>query len=163
MASSNGSITLVDAPAVAGDKRRPRAAVPRVRRPISPKPGRAVIADTTKARRALATFCRLRLVAEGGTDKGTVAPTAEATNAAAAAAQPTPPIPPAGVPRALVPALAPRVRQTLDGLLRGDSEKQIAHRLGLSKHTVHVYVKALYRRLNVSSRGELFAQFLRAG
>src|SRR5688572_7268620 len=41
--------------------------------------------------------------------------------------------------------LAPRVRETLECLLAGDSEKQIAARMGLSPHTVHVYVKRLYR------------------
>jgi DNA-binding CsgD family transcriptional regulator len=54
-------------------------------------------------------------------------------------------------------SLSPRMRQTLERLLVGDSEKEIAARLGLSPHTVHVYVKTLYRRFNVSSRGELFA------
>jgi two-component system nitrate/nitrite response regulator NarL len=52
------------------------------------------------------------------------------------------------------------MRQTLALLLAGDSEKQIAHRLGLSQHTVHVYVKALYRRYDVSSRGELLARWV---
>jgi DNA-binding NarL/FixJ family response regulator len=60
-----------------------------------------------------------------------------------------------------LPKLSPRVRQTLAGLLAGDSEKQIARRLELSPHTVHVYVKALYRGFAVSSRGELLAKFVR--
>jgi DNA-binding CsgD family transcriptional regulator len=58
--------------------------------------------------------------------------------------------------------LSPRHRQTLQRLLAGDSEKQIAAHLGVSPHTVHVYVKALYRRFDVSSRGELLARFIRA-
>jgi DNA-binding NarL/FixJ family response regulator len=62
-------------------------------------------------------------------------------------------------PRAL-PRLSPRMRQTLDRLLAGDSEKQIANHLGVSKHTVHVYVKALYKGFGVSSRGELLARFV---
>jgi DNA-binding CsgD family transcriptional regulator len=53
-----------------------------------------------------------------------------------------------------------RVRQTLDRMLAGDSEKQIALRLGISRHTVHVYVKTLYRRYAVSSRGELIARLI---
>lgn len=53
--------------------------------------------------------------------------------------------------------LSPRLRQTLERLLAGDSEKQIAHRLGLSRPTVHEYVTALYRRFGVHSRGELLA------
>jgi DNA-binding CsgD family transcriptional regulator len=59
------------------------------------------------------------------------------------------------------PSLSPRMRQTLQCLLAGDSEKQIASRLHLSPHTVHVYVKALYARHAVSSRGELLARFIR--
>jgi DNA-binding CsgD family transcriptional regulator len=58
-------------------------------------------------------------------------------------------------------SLSPRMRQTLERLLAGDSEKEIAARLGLSRHTVHVYVKTLYRRFGVCSRGELFARFVR--
>ena len=45
-------------------------------------------------------------------------------------------------------------------LLEGDSEKQVAFKLGLSPHTVHEYVKNLYSELQVSSRGELLAQFV---
>lgn len=56
--------------------------------------------------------------------------------------------------------LPPRQDQTLQHLLEGDSEKQVAKKLGLSRHTVHVYVKALYRRYGVSSRAELLAKHL---
>ena len=59
--------------------------------------------------------------------------------------------------------LAPRVQQTLHRLLAGDSEKQIAACLNVSPHTVHVYVKTLYRHYGVSSRGELLARFVRPG
>jgi DNA-binding CsgD family transcriptional regulator len=61
---------------------------------------------------------------------------------------------------AVAPDLAPRVRQTLDRLLAGDSEKQIAGRLGLSRHTIHVYIKTLYRQYSVCTRGELIARIL---
>jgi len=57
--------------------------------------------------------------------------------------------------------LSLRMRQTLQGLLAGEQEKQIAYRLSLSRHTVHVYVKGLYRHFGVSSRGELLARFVR--
>jgi DNA-binding CsgD family transcriptional regulator len=60
-----------------------------------------------------------------------------------------------------VAELPPRLRQVLDCLLEGDSEKQVAARLGLSRHTVHDHVKALYRRLGVTSRPELMARCLR--
>ncbi len=57
--------------------------------------------------------------------------------------------------------LPPRLRQTLDCLLLGDSEKQIARKLELSPHTVHVYVKSLYKKFQVSSRGELLARWVK--
>jgi DNA-binding CsgD family transcriptional regulator len=53
--------------------------------------------------------------------------------------------------------LPPRLAQTLAELLQGRSEKEIARRLELSRHTIHNYVKALHQRLGVSSRGELLA------
>lgn len=57
-------------------------------------------------------------------------------------------------------ALSPRLRPVLDGLLAGDGAKQVARRTGQSHHTVREYIKALYRHLNVSTRGELMALFL---
>jgi DNA-binding CsgD family transcriptional regulator len=57
--------------------------------------------------------------------------------------------------------LSPRHLQTLQRLLAGDSEKQLAAYLGVSPHTVHVYVKGLYRHFDVASRGELTARFVR--
>jgi DNA-binding NarL/FixJ family response regulator len=59
-----------------------------------------------------------------------------------------------------LPQLSPRLRQTLDRLLAGDSEKQIAKSLDLSQNTVHVYIKELYRRCEVGSRGELLSRFV---
>jgi DNA-binding CsgD family transcriptional regulator len=56
--------------------------------------------------------------------------------------------------------LPPRVRQTLELLLAGDSMKRIADRLGLSAHTINDYMKTLHRRLGVSSRAELFKKYL---
>jgi len=53
--------------------------------------------------------------------------------------------------------LSPRLRQTLACLLEGDSEKQVAARLGLSTATTHQYVTALYRHFNVGSRAQLLA------
>jgi DNA-binding CsgD family transcriptional regulator len=57
--------------------------------------------------------------------------------------------------------LAPRLRQTLACLLDGNSEKQVAVRLGLSPATVHQYVTALYRRFGVRSRAQLLAYVLK--
>lgn len=61
------------------------------------------------------------------------------------------------------PRLSPRERQVLDLLLRGEGEKQVAAALGLSRYTVNDYVKSLYRKHDVSSRGELLARFIRKG
>ena len=56
--------------------------------------------------------------------------------------------------------LPPRVRPVLRQLLAGKSEKEIAAGLRLSPHTVHTYVKIIYRRLQVRSRGELLARWV---
>lgn len=56
--------------------------------------------------------------------------------------------------------LSPRETQTLERLCRGESEKQVAEALAISRHTVHTYVKALYRRFDVKSRAELLARFI---
>lgn len=60
----------------------------------------------------------------------------------------------------IVDTFTPRQRQTLERLIVGDSEKQIARQLGVSANTVHVYVKAIYRAFDVNSRGELMTYFI---
>jgi DNA-binding NarL/FixJ family response regulator len=57
--------------------------------------------------------------------------------------------------------LPPRLAQTLELLLKGASEKQVANKMNLSRHTVHGYVKSLYRLYTVSSRAELLARHLK--
>ena len=57
--------------------------------------------------------------------------------------------------------LSPRLRQTLACLLEGNSEKQVAARLGLSAATTHEYVTALYRHFGVHSRAQLLAHALK--
>ena len=54
-------------------------------------------------------------------------------------------------------ALPRRLGETLALIQRGLSEKQIAVQLGLSRHTVHDYVKQLHRRFNVCTTAELVA------
>lgn len=54
--------------------------------------------------------------------------------------------------------LSTRQRQVLELLRRGLGEKQVAAELSVSPHTVHDYVKALYRAYRVASRGELLAK-----
>lgn len=58
-------------------------------------------------------------------------------------------------------SLSPRQRQTLQNLLGGHSEKEIAKKMRLSPNTVHHHVKALYKHFDVSSRGELLARWVR--
>ncbi len=53
-----------------------------------------------------------------------------------------------------------REQMVLEQLILGKSVKQIADDLGRSPHTVHDHVKALHRKLNASSRGELVARAL---
>jgi DNA-binding CsgD family transcriptional regulator len=57
--------------------------------------------------------------------------------------------------------LSPRLRATLDALLDGATEKEVAQRLGITPATAHEYVLALYRYYGVTSRSRLLARFLR--
>jgi len=59
--------------------------------------------------------------------------------------------------------LAPRHQRVLNHLLEGGSEKELANHLGLSRFTVHEYIRAIYRRLNVNSRSELMARWVQTG
>ena len=59
------------------------------------------------------------------------------------------------------PALSPRLRQTLELLAEGLSEKQVAAKLGCSPNTTHGYIKELHRRFAVNSRAELLAAHAR--
>jgi DNA-binding CsgD family transcriptional regulator len=60
-------------------------------------------------------------------------------------------------------ALSPRLRQTLDFLLAGETERRVAQKMNISAHTVHDYVKALYIHFGVSSRGELLSRWIQSG
>jgi DNA-binding NarL/FixJ family response regulator len=57
--------------------------------------------------------------------------------------------------------LSPRELQMLEALAQGLSYKDVARRLDLSIHTVGDYVKGLYRKLQVNSRGEAVSRALR--
>ena len=59
--------------------------------------------------------------------------------------------------------LPPRARQVLRCLLEGDSDKQVAARLGLGRHTVNQYAKAIFAHFGVRSRAELLARWVRRG
>ena len=66
-----------------------------------------------------------------------------------------------GVPTGLRrPQLRTRLRETLECLLAGYSEKEAAAALRLSRHTVHAYVKELYEEFGVTTRAELMAWFV---
>ena len=59
--------------------------------------------------------------------------------------------------------LPPRLRQVLRCLLEGDSDKQIAARLRISRYTVNQYTKMVYRHFGVCARSELLARWVRRG
>jgi DNA-binding NarL/FixJ family response regulator len=52
-------------------------------------------------------------------------------------------------------ALSPRERDVVRALARGLSNAEIAAELFLSQHTVRDYVKSVFEKVGVSSRGEL--------
>ena len=69
------------------------------------------------------------------------------------------------VPRAMTsaqtaPELSARERQILDLLAQGLRYKEIAHRLGVSIHTVRTFIRSIYEKLQVHSRLEAL---IRAG
>jgi DNA-binding CsgD family transcriptional regulator len=61
-----------------------------------------------------------------------------------------------------MPSLSRREVETLALLLSGSSEKQVAAKLALSIHTVHLYVKQLHHRFGSSSRTDLFSSWMLA-
>lgn len=58
-------------------------------------------------------------------------------------------------------SLSPREAQVLEALAQGLSYKEVARRFELSVHTVGDYVKGLYRKLRVNSRGEAVSVAIR--
>ena len=57
--------------------------------------------------------------------------------------------------------LSPREREVLDLLSQGFLYKEIAEKLGISYETVHTYVRRIYEKLQVRTRTEAVAKFLR--
>ena len=53
--------------------------------------------------------------------------------------------------------LSPREKQVLGALQAGMTERQAAETLGLSPHTIHSHVKAVYYRMGVTSRAQLLS------
>ncbi len=53
--------------------------------------------------------------------------------------------------------LSPREKQVIGALQAGMTERQAADALGLSPHTIHSHVKAVYHRMGVTSRAQLLS------
>lgn len=57
--------------------------------------------------------------------------------------------------------LSPREQQVLDCLAKGFLYKEIAENMGVSYETVHTYIRRIYEKLQVRTRTEAVAKFLR--
>ena len=57
--------------------------------------------------------------------------------------------------------LSPREKEVLDCLSHGFLYKEIAEKLGISYETVHTYIRRIYEKLQVRTRTEAVAKFLR--
>ena len=66
-------------------------------------------------------------------------------------------------PAASEVALSPRETEVLAALGRGLRVRDVAYELDLSDHTVGDYVKAIYRKLNISTRAEAALEVARRG
>jgi DNA-binding CsgD family transcriptional regulator/pimeloyl-ACP methyl ester carboxylesterase len=71
--------------------------------------------------------------------------------------------PPAAGPAPAAGPLSPREREVLRLLAAGESNRQIARRLGLSPHTVERHVANLYRKIGARGRADATAYALRSG
>ena len=58
-------------------------------------------------------------------------------------------------------SLSPREQEVLDCLSKGFLYKEIAEKLGISYETVHTYIRRIYEKLQVRTRTEAVAKFLR--
>ena len=67
---------------------------------------------------------------------------------------------PAAIPESTAD-LSPREREVLDCLAKGFLYKEIADKLGISYETVHTYIRRIYEKLQVRTRTEAVAKFLR--
>lgn len=54
--------------------------------------------------------------------------------------------------------LPPRQLQITRSMFDGLDEREMAHRLGISPHTVHAHLNRMYKKLDVSSRCALLVQ-----
>jgi DNA-binding NarL/FixJ family response regulator len=59
-----------------------------------------------------------------------------------------------------LPALTQREHETIQLLMQGLANRQIAHTLGIAEHTVEKHLSNIYRKLNVTNRvNAVFAYF----
>lgn len=68
---------------------------------------------------------------------------------------------PAPAASAPTESLSEREQQVLDCLSQGFLYKEIAEKLGISYETVHTYIRRIYEKLQVRTRTEAVAKFLR--
>lgn len=66
-------------------------------------------------------------------------------------------------PDANTPRLTPRELDILWGIAKGLTYNEIADRLELSRHTVPSHIKAIYRKLQVETRGEAVYEAIQCG
>jgi DNA-binding NarL/FixJ family response regulator len=64
-------------------------------------------------------------------------------------------------PTSVTESLSQREQEVLDGLAKGLINKEIGDKLGISPETVHTYIRRIYEKLQVRSRAEAVAKFLR--
>lgn len=60
-------------------------------------------------------------------------------------------------------ALTAREEEVLEGLVKGNSKKEIGLDLCISQHTVDMHLRAIYRKLHVSTQTEAVSKALRQG
>ncbi len=58
--------------------------------------------------------------------------------------------------------LSPRELEIVNGVFEDRKEFAIAHRLGISPHTVHTHLERVYRKLQVGSRVQLIVRVFAA-
>lgn len=68
-------------------------------------------------------------------------------------------VPSGGQPASLREVLSPRQGEVLSHLIRGLPTERIALLMSVSPHTIRNHTRAIYRKLGVSSRVQLIAQF----
>jgi two-component system nitrate/nitrite response regulator NarL len=90
--------------------------------------------------------------ARTGDAAGESAENAENAENSGTRAEPATPVAAATATRASIASLSPRELDVLRGIVRGDSNKEIAREHGIAETTVKIHVQHVLRKLGVSSR-----------